>query len=102
MKPFLVIAAFIAGMSQIPISSAASLEDIQNLMSAFGSMKMRIINSRKIAFWDAKANETAHCWLFYVEKTIPPPATGQGFYADQWTMSSTSAIVREDQCYAQP
>lgn len=83
-------------------AKAATLEEVTSLMSAFGTMKIRVINTRKIVFWDAQANTTAHCWKFFVPNNVTTPTTGQGFYAHQWTMSATSAVLTEEQCYAQP
>ena len=81
---------------------AATPDDVVSLMTAFSTMKMRVINTRKIIFWDAQANNTAYCYKFYVPSNVATPPTGQGFYAGQWTMYRTSAILTEEQCYAQP
>ena len=82
-------------------AEAATLEQITALMSAFSGMKLRS-SERRIVFWDAKANQVAHCWKFTVPSNVATPPKGQGFYAHQWGMQETSAIVTEEQCYAQP
>ena len=81
---------------------AATPEDITSLMSAFSTMKFRVISTRKIIFWDAQANLTAYCYKFFVPDSVVTPPKGQGFYANQWSMYRTSSIVTEEQCYAQP
>ena len=85
-----------------PAKAATSPEQVVDLMSAFSTMKVRVKTTRIIFFWDAQANTTAQCYKFYVPTSVPTPPTGQGFYSTQWTMMRTSAIVTEEQCYAQP
>ena len=80
-------------------AEAATLEEVTALMTAFAEMKFRVITTRKIVFWDAQANQTAHCWVFTA--SVPTPPKGQGFYAHQWKMSTVSTTDTEDQCYAQ-
>ncbi len=83
-------------------AEAATTEQVTALMSAFSTVKMRVINTRRVMFWEAQANQTARCWMFSVPANVSTPPKGQGFYAHQWTMTTTSAIVTEEQCYAQP
>jgi hypothetical protein len=83
-------------------AEAATLEQINALETAFSGMKLRVITTRDIRFWDAQANQIAHCWKFSVPAKVATPPKGQGFYAHQWDMQTTSAEVTEEQCYAQP
>lgn len=83
-------------------AEAATQEQVTALMTAFSTTKIRVLTTRRIAFWDARSNQTAHCWIFFVPNNIATPSKGQGFYAHQWVMSETSATVTEEQCYAQP
>ena len=99
-----IITALLVGSLAVgPISAkAATQDDVVNLWATFSLMKMRIISTRKIIFWDAKANQTAQCYMFYVPSNVATPPTGQGFYAEQWALYRTSSNVTEAQCYAQP